>query len=206
MSTTITIHRALSLIKKIKQELSTTFSGVSNPLFIATLEGSNNKPTKSEFKTEEELRARLQSDTDSVFSSLALLSKLQVAIATSNLQTKVMFGNEEVSITHLLAIKQTLDLRREFLLILQKQMSTAQHIVNRASEQIEANLRTVADAQQKELILTSLTSLYGASVITSSKNKTPAVLLKEVSDEINYLTHEVDTILSEMNVTTSITY
>ncbi len=75
---TISIHRALTLISKSNETLS---SAISRGMFVSTVQGVLRRPTDASFKTELELVTRIQSDTDKVESLLNLIAKLKAAVA-----------------------------------------------------------------------------------------------------------------------------
>ena len=129
---TISIHRALTLISKSNETLS---SAISRGMFVSTVQGVLRRPTDASFKTELELVTRIQSDTDKVESLLNLIAKLKAAVASKNLETKVQFDGREVSITELLAIKATLSQRQQYLNAVRQQSQRANLVAEKQQQE-----------------------------------------------------------------------
>ena len=196
---TISIHRALTLISKSNETLS---SAISRGMFVSTVQGVLRRPTDSSFKTELELVTRIQSDTDKVESLLNLIAKLKAAVASKNLETKVQFDGREVSITELLAIKATLSQRQQYLNAV-RQQSQRSNLV--AEKQQQENNRTVGSATGADAatVLKQLEQLNAVEVITANK-ESAAMKIQRLQEQNEFLVNELDYTLSEINLSTYI--
>lgn len=206
MTQKITVHRALALIKKTKEELEEV---IDQGLFVDCVKGSSNIPVNSSFKSQQELQSHLQSNTDKVVSSFNLIAVLKEAIMKSNLQTYVDFLGQPTSIAKILVYKESLNLKQAYLSTLQQQVTRAQSLINSNEsskiipqlDQITASTSSVAD---KELLQKNILSLYSIQMITGYSTKTPSQLISELKNEVMFLSSEINTVLSETNVTTLI--
>ncbi len=196
---TISIHRALTLISKSNETLS---SAISSGTFVSTVQGVLRRPTDSSFKTELELVTRIQSDTDKVESLLNLIAKLKAAVAAKNLETKVQFDGREVSVTELLAIKSTLSQRQQYLNTV-RQQSQRSNLV--AEKQQQENNRTVGSATGSDAatVLKQLEQLNAVEVITANK-ESAAMKIQRLQEQNEFLVNELDYTLSEINLSTYI--
>ena len=196
---TISIHRALTLISKSNETLS---SAISRGMFVSTVQGVLRRPTDSSFKTELELVTRIQSDTDKVESLLNLIAKLKAAVASKNLETKVQFEGREVSITELLAIKATLSQRQQYLNAVRQQSQRANLV---AEKQQQENNRTVGSATGADAatVLKQLEQLNAVEVITANK-ESAAMKIQRLQEQNEFLVNELDYTLSEINLSTYI--
>ena len=196
---TISIHRALTLISKSNETLS---SAISRGMFVSTVQGVLRRPTDSSFKTELELVTRIQSDTDKVESLLNLIAKLKAAVAAKNLETKVQFDGREVSVTELLAIKSTLSQRQQYLNTVRQQSQRANLV---AEKQQQENNRTVGSATGADAatVLKQLEQLNAVEVITANK-ESAAMKIQRLQEQNEFLVNELDYTLSEINLSTYI--
>lgn len=196
---TISIHRALTLISKSNETLS---SAISRGMFVSTVQGVLRRPTDASFKTELELVTRIQSDTDKVESLLNLIAKLKAAVAAKNLETKVQFDGREVSVTELLAIKSTLSQRQQYLNTV-RQQSQRSNLV--AEKQQQENNRTVGSATGSDAatVLKQLEQLNAVEVITANK-ESAAMKIQRLQEQNEFLVNELDYTLSEINLSTYI--
>lgn len=195
--TTISINRALTLIEKFQDTLNTT---ITNGLFVAAV--TNSKPLSGAFKSTEEVKKRLQKDTDKVTMSFEQHAKLKVAIQESNLKTKVMFCGEEVSITHLLAIKQTFEQRKMFLRKVRSQTIEVNSLIEKSRNNINTQLENVAP-ESRVKVLEDLERVQLGHMLCAS-NVSAEELIQKLEDQVSFLTSEVDFLLSESNVNTMI--
>lgn len=206
MTQKITVHRALALIKKTKEELEEV---INQGLFVDCVKGSSNIPVNSSFKSQQELQSHLQSNTDKVVSSFNLIAVLKEAIMKSNLETYVDFLGQPTSIAKILVYKESLNLKQAYLNTLQQQVTCAQSLINSNESskiipqlaQITASTSSVAD---KELLQKNILSLYSIQMITGYSTKTPSQLISELKNEVMFLSSEINTVLSETNVSTLI--
>lgn len=201
MTQTISIHRALTLIKKAEGIIN---EKLSNGKFVSTIQGLTKRPLDRAFKTEQELLTTIQSDTDTVESNLKLMSTLKTKIAQKNLETLVDFNGGKVSVTELLAIKATLSLQKKYVRVLKNQQSSAQGEVERQEQTILGQLSTV-EAAHKDTVYTQLQGTLGVSIVTGS-SKTITETVKNLQERIDFLENEIDITLSEINLSTMIEY
>lgn len=193
----ISINRALTLIEKFQDSLNTT---ISNGLFVAAV--TSTKPLSSSFKSIEEVQKRLQKDTDKISTSFEQHAKLKEAIQESNLKTKVMFCGELVSITYLLAVKQTLPQRTAFLRKVRMQMSEVNTQVEKSRNNINAQLENVSPELRTKL-LEDLERVQLGKMLCAT-NISAEELIEKLEEQVSFLTSEVDFLLSESNVNTMI--
>lgn len=198
--TQISVHRALTLIKKTMSDLP---SLARNSVFISTTIGNKKQPTDRSFLNEEELKKRIQSDTDSFNSKLDLVVSLKKAVAEANLKTIVSFNGREYTVTELLAIKETMAIRDTFLLQLRHQMQLA----NSQSSEAVTKIQTLAKDSPIENLqetLNTFTNLYGVNIISADSKLSPAEYVAKQITEQESLKNELDLVLSESNIKTMI--
>lgn len=198
---TTTIHRALTLVSKAESQIA---EKISSGLYVSTTVGSIGTPTDRSYKNKEELRRRIQSDTDAVESNLKLISALKVAIAIKNLETLVDFKGRQVSITELLAIRSTLQLRTRYAAELGTQIRLSNNIAEKANQEISAQVSNSND-ENKALVEQQLQVSKGVNIITAN-DESAAEKLRKLREENDFLTNEIDAILSEVNIATTIEY
>jgi len=197
--TAISIHRALNLIKTSTEELETKVSRTG--IFVSSVAGEAKVPTDKSFRTFSDLEKRIQADTDFVHSKLNLIVRLKTAIQKKNLETFVSFNGKQVSITELLAIKTTLDIRSSYLSTLSTQSNRAQGVAETAQTSIMQQLEKV-EAHNRESVMKSLNSLQKVSIISASGNKSVADRIEDLRNEVIFLRNEIDILLSETNIST----
>lgn len=198
----ISIHRALTLIKNAEEDIN---SKLSTGLFVGTVVGLAKQPLDRAYKNAEELARTIQSDTDTIESKLTLISKLKVAIQQKNLEVKIDFLGESVSITELLAIKSTMHLRSSYVQRLAQQISAAQHAVENNRQSILKSVEKLDVGSGSYLsTLESLQSLQSVHIVTSNSKVSPAERLEQLRNELRFFTSEIDILLSETNITTII--
>ena len=199
---TISIHRALTLIAKSNESLTTA---IAQGIFVSTVQGQVvRRPVDSSFKSEEELVARIQSDTDKVESLFNLIAKLKTAIAAKNLETKVQFGGREVSITELLAIKSTLSQRKQYAASLRNQIQRANLAVESRQSDIQRQVSTISNPTDAITVQKQIEQMNALELVTSNK-ESAAAKLQRIQDQNEFLLHELDYTLSEINLSTMIT-
>lgn len=199
--TSISIHRALNLIKTSTEDLETKVT--RNGIFVSSISGDAKVPTDKTFRVFSDLERRIQADTDFVESKLNLIVNLKTAIQKKNLETFVSFNGKQVSITELLAIKTTLDIRMSYLSALVAQSTRAQGVADTAQTTIMQQLEKV-EFHNRDAVLKNLNSLQKVSVISAASNKSVAERIEDLRNEVNFLRNEIDIILSETNISTLI--
>lgn len=198
---TISIHRALTLIAKSNETLATA---IAQGIFISTVQGqASRRPVDSTFKTEAELTARIQSDTDKVDSLFNLIAKLKTAIAAKNLETKVNFSGREVSVTELLAIKSTLSQRKHYLTAVRNQSTRANNLVEQKQQDYQRQVSNVQTSSESIALQKQFENFNIVEIITANK-ESAAAKLKRLQDENEFLINELDYTLSEINLSTFI--
>lgn len=197
---TITIHRALDLIKKKQQQINKLNS---NGIFVSSVKGSTETPTRPGFSTKEELLKRLQSNLDLFTTNMRDIAVIKTAIAAKNLETKVSFLGREVSITELLAIKQTKDLLRSHTSTVRQQLAQQARLVSESESEIYSQVSKVekGSAQDQEKLIRALAEI---KLVTADSSLSPEAYLQSLDEQEAFLNDEVDSLLSETNINTTI--
>lgn len=195
----ISIHRALTLIAKSQDTLS---SSICNGIFLGLIKTQSSLPVNVGYRSVEDLISRITSDTHKVESVLNLIPKLKEAIAKKNLETKVNFLGKEVSVTELLAIKQTIGYRRSYVSVLRDQLLRANNQIETVNQTIEKQVSSYAGTDKLEY-QKNLEALSGISLLTLN-DKSLELKIKEMTDELDFLSAELDITLSEINLSTMI--
>lgn len=196
----ISIHRALSIVSKANDALR---SQISSGIFIGTVQGIEGRPTDRSFKNQSELTTRIQSDTDKIEGNLALIGKIKAAIMAKNLETFVQFDGRQVSITEMLAIKSTLPLRKEYVNRLRIQLNNANTLADRAQQEILTTVKNDTSVTDSVAQQRRLEELSGIRLITGN-DQSVAEKIKKLEEQNEFLAEEIDTILSEINLSTLI--
>lgn len=197
---TITIHRALDLIKKKqKQIIKLNSSGI----FVSSVKGSNETPTRPGFATKEELLKRLQSDQDLFTTNMQDIALIKTAIAAKNLETKVSYLGKEVTITELLAIKQTQELLKSHINAVRQQLSSQSRLVSESESEIYSQVSKVekGSAQDQEKLIRALAEI---KLVTADSSLSAEAYLQSLEEQEAFLSDEVDSLLSETNINTTI--
>lgn len=198
--TQISIHRALSIVSKANDGLR---SQIQAGIFVGTVQGIEGRPTDRSFKNELELTTRIQSDTDKIEGNLALIGKIKAAIMAKNLETFVSFDGRRVSITELLAIKSTLPLRKEYVNRLRVQLMAGNNLADRAQQEILTSIKNDSSITDPVSQQRRLEDLSGIRLITGN-SESVAEKIKKLEEQNEFLADEIDTILSETNLSTMI--
>ena len=196
----ISIHRALTLLKKHHQSLQEV---ANNGIFLGTISNSKKTPTLNGFRTVDELKNRITSDTDKVNTLLVTIPKIKEAISKANLETIISFNGRNVSITELLAIKDTVSSRKDYLRSLRSQMNRVNLQVELIDKEISSKLVGLTDPEAIKQVRDTLQSVDGVSLITAN-DISPEMFIKQLEDELNFLEYELDVTLSETNLSTFI--
>ena len=198
---TITIHRALDLIKKHKSKAEESRQAD----LVALVKGTAQSPYSKAYKTKEELQAFLQGNFDSFFGSLEIIAQLKEKIAQANLDTKVMYLGKEVSITKLLAIKETLTLRKQRLSFLRRSVNSHTDTMESNNAQTQQSLDRIENAEQATKRKQDYKDFEELSLITSKDGVSASQLIESLAKEVETLEYEVNSLLSESNIKTEIT-
>lgn len=200
----ISIHRALTLIKNTEGSLP---SLINSSTYVGVVQGVNEKiPVNKVYKTYDQLVSMLQSSFDKTTASFDNIVKLKLAIQKSNLETKVIFFDKEVSITELLAIKSTLTHRRQFINALKNQVKKASEVIHAEKQRIDSAFK-FGDSTTSQVFKEQSQVLYdlqGLHLTTGVKNVNIAEFIEKMEAECNYLDQELDYKLSESNIITMI--
>lgn len=201
MSTqSISIHSALQLIKKHKKRVENS----RQVSLISIVQGEAQKPRAKGYKTKEELQKTLQSNYDYFYGSLDAIAVLKEKIAESNLKTTVNYLGEQVSITKVLAIKETLNDRKLRYNNLRKQLQDYEKIVNEDNSKEQTLIASTEDSNQRASREEQFIRFNELKIISYSDNISASQLVEKLAKELETLEFEIDTILSESNIGTTI--
>lgn len=198
--TTLTIHRSLELIKKHTKKVKDS----KQSELVATVKGKEQAPQSKEFKSKSELQTYLQGNFDSFFGSLELIAQLKEKISQSNLETKVNYLGKEVSITKLLAIKETLDIRKERLASLRYRLKDISNTIQTNNERYQLELNKIENAEIVKSRTKDFFEYEELSIITGKDSVSPTQLVEALILEVETLEYEVNSLLSESNIKTTI--
>ena len=200
MTTKLSIHRALALITKSQELIS---EKTSNGVFAGLVVGEPARSHNPIYKSVNELKEKIQSDTDSVEGNIELILKLKEAIARSNLETKVIFLGKEQSINRLLSLKVQIKDFQNYLGRLRSISNVFQKAVTDKDSQNEAEANK-SEASLKAEHLASLTKVSGLKIITENNNLSLNQKIEKIEELINTVNYDLDTILAENNLQTII--
>lgn len=200
MTTKLSIHRALALITKSQELIS---EKTSNGVFAGLVVGEPARSHNPIYKSVNELKEKIQSDTDSVEGNIELILKLKEAIARSNLETKVVFLGKEQSINRLLSLKVQIKDFQSYLGRLRSLSNVFQKAVIDKDSQNEAEANK-SEPSLKVEHLASLTKVSGLKIITENNNLSLNQKIEKIEQLINTVNYDLDTILAENNLKTMI--
>ena len=200
MTTKLSIHRALALITKSQELIS---EKTSNGVFAGLVVGEPARSHNPIYKSVNELKEKIQSDTDSVEGNIELILKLKEAIARSNLETKVVFLGKEQSINRLLSLKVQIKDFQSYLGRLRSLSNVFQKAVIDKDSQNEAEANK-SEPSLKVEHLASLTKVSGLKIITENNNLSLNQKIEKIEQLINTVNYDLDTILAENNLQTMI--
>lgn len=208
--TTISITRALVLLKTLNQQIE---NAISNGKFIARTVGKNQ--FRKVFGTNdsvEAMTAKIQASFDTVDSLIARRTKIKSAIVLSNANTRVTVMGQDLTVAECIDLKSTIEFRKMYLTVLRSQLA-----------------RELVDVEKSNIVLQAAIDTSMAAIYGSEKSKVTEDVYKQVSNpqkeqkecellnpqkieqriqkqekEIIELGSEMDFLLSESNARTTI--
>jgi hypothetical protein len=207
---TISVTRALVELKRLDDRIAKAIMG---GVFVGRIIGrdANAKVAESN-ETVAAVTSKIQGSFDKVSALIANRAAIKSALVLSNAQTQVQVIGKAMTVAEAIELKSTVAFRQTFMDRMRVQQSNAREAIERANAQLDTEIET------------SINTLYGAdrtkidaetikSVLDIKKSQKEQSLLdparieskiEAVEADILNLTSELDFVLSESNVRTSI--
>lgn len=201
----MSITRALNEIKLLDSRIR---QGIENGNFIGVQIGK--KPVNNYYSVEDFIK-RVQSCMDSVKKLISRRNEIKSAIVHSNSITYVTIGGKQYTVAEAIERKTSIIYDRELLLQLRNQMTHSLTLIelenkksqDRLDKQIDQMLGT--DRKEKQADVDAFTKVFNES--NEAKLVNPLLLqqtIEELQKSIEDWDNEIDFILSESNVRTTI--
>lgn len=208
MTEQMSVYKALKTLKvtdeKIERGSYTTFVAASK----------NGRPTDRSCSSPEEMRKKAKSNMDKMRDLLVFRAKLKSAIVQSNAVTKVnipILG--EVTVAEAIEYKSSIQVRKQFVQTVQSQLSSLMNLRSRAENEIEKETDArIATLMGRDSAKTPDPAMVKSIRETLEKERAVEIYgegdlnawLETELDDIQQFDADIDDILNESNVKTSI--
>ena len=197
------IHRALAELKLLDKRITKTIDNLK----VITYKKGN----KLEYNiTEEEFKAVVESDMQSVKDLITRRKEIKEKIVKSNAETLVTIAGKEMTVAAAIERKESIKYEKKLAEELKNQLNNLKAIINNRNEQVEyslerqlGNLTSNPDAD-KELVLTFSEQFRNKEQFTLVDPLNIEKVIEELENEIDSFESEVDYVLSTSNAITEI--
>lgn len=197
------IHRALAELKLLDKRITKTIDNLK----VITYKKGN----KLEYNiTEEEFKAVVESDMQSVKDLITRRKEIKEKIVKSNAETLVTIAGKEMTVAAAIERKESIKYEKKLAEELKNQLNNLKAIINNRNEQVEysldrqlGNLTSNPDAD-KELVLTFSEQYRNKEQFTLVDPLNIEKVIEELENEIDSFESEVDYVLSTSNAITEI--
>ena len=199
------IHRALAELKLLDKRITKTI----NNLQVVTCK----KGDKLEYNiaiAEEEFKAVVESDMQSVKDLITRRKEIKEKIVKSNAETLVTIAGKEMTVAAAIERKESIKYEKKLAEELKNQLNNLKAIINNRNEQVEyslerqlGNLTSNPDAD-KELVLTFSEQYRNKEQFALVDPLNIEKVIEELENEIDSFESEVDYVLSTSNAITEI--
>lgn len=199
------IHRALAELKLLDKRITKTI----NNLQVVTCK----KGDKLEYNiaiAEEEFKAVVESDMQSVKDLITRRKEIKEKIVKSNAETLVTIAGKEMTVASAIERKESIKYEKKLAEELKNQLNNLKAIINNRNEQVEyslerqlGNLTSNPDAD-KELVLTFSEQYRNKEQFALVDPLNIEKVIEELENEIDSFESEVDYVLSTSNAITEI--
>ena len=197
------IHRALAELKLLDKRITKTIDNLK----VVTCK----KGDKLEYNiTEEEFKAVVESDMQSVKDLITRRKEIKEKIVKSNAETLVTIAGKEMTVAAAIERKESIKYEKKLAEELKNQLNNLKAIINNRNEQVEyslerqlGNLTSNPDAD-KELVLTFSEQYRNKEQFALVDPLNIEKVIEELENEIDSFESEVDYVLSTSNAITEI--
>ena len=208
----MTVHKALAELKVIDSRIN---KAIMEGTYVVANKHSNEK---IQGKTVNDFREHMKACHNKVTDLIARRNAIKRAVVLSNATTKVKVGNEEFTVAEAIEMKNHgMEFKANYMRMLATQNMNAQNELNRHSgeaieKEAEKYILSVIQAQPKESKMSVDSDAMKALRKTYIENNTydlidplnVAMLIEELTDEVNEFNTEIDAALSVSNALTVI--
>ena len=199
------IHRALAELKLLDKRITKTIDNLK----VVTCK----KGDKLEYNiaiAEEEFKAVVESDMQSVKDLITRRKEIKEKIVKSNAETLVTIAGKEMTVASAIERKESIKYEKKLAEELKNQLNNLKAIINNRNEQVEyslerqlGNLTSNPDAD-KELVLTFSEQYRNKEQFALVDPLNIEKVIEELENEIDSFESEVDYVLSTSNAITEI--
>lgn len=202
----ISVARALKELKTINARIQNKIYETS---FIAGVKKSSKKVNN--VLTREEFEKDVKSSYDSITALIERRKQLKSAIVKSNAETKVLIGNIEYTVADAIERKQSIELDKMLLNLMQKQYNNVVANVQKNNDLVEEKLNNLIAQSLSSGVDKKDTAMSGFAEAYRNDNQfevvDPLVLKTKIDALREYIENfdsECDSTLSESNAVTKI--
>ena len=209
--TSYTLTRALSTLKTLDTQIASYFAS-NNRVLVSVLQGDIER-TSFPGLTKEELKTRIQADTDAIENLLERRRLLKSAIVTKNATTKLTIGGKEYTIAEAIELKKLVPMKEAVLKQYRLQYASASKTVADSEVKLEARktelikAQTIENATPEDLEKTRKFVSDQVERDYRVKLYDPLNLadrIVKLEEEIQTIRSELDFKLSELNASTTL--
>ncbi len=210
-TTTLTITRALTLIKSLDNEIKTYFD--QERILISALIGTKEKTVLRMIQNKEELTAKIQSDYDGLNALVNKRRAIKNAVVLSNATCLINIDNKVITVAEAIELKNQLPIKESILKAYRNQYSQVQKFLDKNANELETRILELVKYQTNE-DTTAEDKLKMLTIVRENEEKNslaklydPINLVEKITqleNEIRTIKNELDYVLSEHNATTTI--
>lgn len=210
MYKSMTITRALVELKRLNDRID---QAIREGVFVGRKIGKGKFEKVAGQMPAEALTSKIIASYDKVESLLANRDKIKSAIIASNASTYVTFRYKSLTVAELIAMKDTLPLRKQYLAAVRQSRQATITAIEKANTEldqaIENSLNNAYGSDRSKLD----SSIFDAIATPQREQKENSLLdpkgidekISEIESEISDIESELDFLLSESNAQTMIT-
>jgi hypothetical protein len=208
----MTLTEALAKLKMYNKRVEKlTYELDDGKFLIDYVIGNNNKGQKTRM-TAEELKQFAQSRIDKLNAVIKNRNKLKGVIAQTNAVTKVKVGDKEYTIVQAIERKNSLDIEKTILSILENQVAIIKNQVVKLNEQAQQKANEIVEAQvQSEVKNKKTEEIEALYNLIYEKNKAEILdpakieqIVEKMREDIETFEQNIDVALSIVNANTFI--
>lgn len=204
----ISLTRALAEVKVLEDRILKATNELS---LVTVVVGKDNVPVDRNFKTAEDFAAKAQAGLQRITDLSARRGAIKKAITITNSTTLVTIGNREMTISDAVDLKNTLPNRKALLDQMVRNFNDGVARANKANSELDVKVERLvtqlysgdskATPDQTKAVRDAQVEQYG----TNLANPLDAVvLIKQLRDEIEEVSLNLDFALSEVNAKTEL--
>lgn len=209
---TMSITRALAELKRLDDRIARD-TGAAQFVAVSVGKGDQRKSANNGALTVQDTEKKIKSAYDSLTDLFTRRASIKSAIVLSNAKTLVTINGKEITVAEAIELKQSINLKRTLVAIMQNQMTAARSssdLLNQKLEtRIEGFLNTLYGTDKSKIDTVTIEAVGKTQRDASEAGLIDPLNLSEridkLQEEIAAVDTELDFTLSEVNARTEIT-